>query len=72
MVEDATQSDMDDEQIRRYLESAAALNGLALDDEQLARVAIVLGRNAAIVSELMRFELPEAVEMAPTSKFAEP
>ena len=39
---------MDEQQFRRYLESAAALHGLALDDEQLARVAIVLGRIAAI------------------------
>jgi len=62
---------MDDEQIRRYLESAAALHGLSLDDEQLARVAIVLGRIAAIASELMDFELPEEVEMAPTSRMAE-
>jgi hypothetical protein len=62
---------MDDEQIRRYLESAAALHGLSLDDDQLARVAIVMGRNAAIAIELMAFDLPEEVEMAPTSRMAE-
>jgi len=62
---------MDDETIRRYVESAAALHGLVLDPQQLARVATVLMRNAAIANELMRFDIPEDVEMAPTSRIAQ-
>lgn len=49
----------------KYVEAALALHGVRLTAEQLQRVGIVFQRNADIASQVVEFELPRELEVAP-------
>ena len=59
---------MTPEQIECYVAAAATLQGLELDAGQLERVVTAFGRNAAIASLVVEFDLPDGIEPAPVFK----
>ena len=54
-----------DDEIRRYLISAARINAISLSEEQLQRVAVVFRRNWELAQSVMDFKLDEHHEAAP-------
>jgi hypothetical protein len=56
---------MDARTIEDWVDAAARLHGLALDDAQRARVAAVFVRNAALGRLVLDMELPPDCEPAP-------
>ena len=51
--------------IENFVTAAAQVQGLALDPEQLQRVAAVFARNADIARLVLEFDLPASIEPAP-------
>ncbi len=51
--------------LERFVAAAVQAQGLALDPEQLQRVAAVFSRNADIARLVVDFDLPDSVEPAP-------
>lgn len=51
--------------LESFVAAAAQAQGLALDAEQLQRVAAVFARNADIARLVLEFDLPDSVEPAP-------
>ncbi len=58
-------ADIDGFAIERFVAAAAQAQGLALDAQQLQRVAAVFSRNADIARLVLEFDLPESIEPAP-------
>jgi len=50
--------------IERYVRSAAQMASLPLDDAQVQRVAVHLARTKALADSLLAFPLPEETEPA--------
>ncbi len=55
-----------------FLDAAAALHGLALEPEQLRRVAEVFARNVDVAQLVMTFPLPDVLDLAPGSPAVDP
>ena len=55
---------MNDEQVLAYVQAAAAALGIPLDDARAARVAMHLGRTAALAGQLDAFPLEVSDEPA--------
>lgn len=51
--------------IERYVDAAAAANGLSLSGAQRAQVILYFSRSAELAQTLLSVELPPDVEMAP-------
>jgi hypothetical protein len=49
----------------KFIAAAAQARGLALDPEQLQRVAVIYARNADIARLVMDFDLPDSIQAAP-------
>ena len=60
-----TEQSITDDEILRYLTSAARINRISLSEEQVQRVAIVFRRNWELAQSVMDFKLDEHDEAAP-------
>ena len=56
---------MTDSEIAAYVEAACALQGIALRDDERARVIAHFARLAALAAPLVELRLADDVEMAP-------
>ena len=52
-------------ELEKYVTAAAQAQGLALDAEQVQRVAAIYARNADIAKLVMDFDLPPSTEPTP-------
>ena len=62
---------MDDKAIYDYVSSASTLQGLGLNDAEIARVALIFGRTATIASQLLGHTLLDHEEPAPVFRASE-